>query len=249
MAYLTVPHQWLDRFGEQRFGEWSRRAPWLMGLADRQGVLDTPADWNDRVLAWSVGLVLAVGRRDRRRGMTSPRVESGDGRSTPVKPAVRVRPDDVALLVFNRDGRTWAYSHRAVWSAGQAVRAFGIGAIWDHDPGRTWWNGWPWQDHPMAWMACPSSIPGLVACQANGRIIYWQPTILGPVLLRESDGRLRWAPELEGTLDDRGRVALRGEAVPVGRWIGTEVVPVRGEGGWWRPWPEPAREVNFRDSG
>ncbi len=234
MTYPTVPHQWLGRFGDKDADDWNRRTRWLMGLADRQGVLETPADWKDRVLAWSAGLVLAVGRRGRLRRMTaSPPGAVGEARAASIKPVVQIRPDDLALLVFNHQGGVWAYSHRAVWSAGQAVRAFGIGAVWSLDPCLTWWNGWPWQDDPMAWIAGPSSIAGLVACQAKDRIVYWHPRILGPVLLRQADGRLCWAPELKGMLAETGVVSVRGEAVPIGRWTGSEVLAVRGEGGWW----------------
>jgi len=232
VAYPTVPHQWLQRFQDLPSGD---DQDWFGRLADRVGVVESPADWTDRVGAWSQGLILAVGRVSR----ASPPRPQGLSRTSSAKPqglAARISrlpaPDAPALVIVEGRHRVWAYSHRAVWSAGEAVASFGIGSTFGALAYVSWWNHWPWLENGHQFVPTACKIRGCVAFSDGLRTVYWHPRVLGPVLIEDENGK-RLAPDLAGSIDEVNGVWLRGETVPIGRWTGTEVVPVSYPGGWW----------------
>ena len=231
MAYPTVPHQWLEQFGAVPSGG---RALWFRNLADRAGVLDSPVGWDERVQAWSQGLVLAVGRSSRNAHAEPDDLKgSADGaRQLPPAGEHLLQPDALGLIMVGSDRVAWAYSHRAIWSAGLAVAAFGIRRIWGAPQTIAWWNDWPWSRAGVEFVPAPSAIAGCIAFSDGRRVVYWHPSILGPLILEE-EGNVSLAPELTGTVDRNGRLRVRGEAVPMGRWNESEVVPVSYPGGWW----------------
>lgn len=221
MSYKTVPHRWMETLSDDPV-----RVVRGCGLPnDGQTVLvASPTLWSQRISAWLEGMVLTVGE------------DAGNAYHLATKPPDRrlrlPLPDDLAVIVMSGQGEGYAYSHRAVFSAGQAMQAFGITRVVDAPAAISWWNGWPWTEgSDERWTPKPSSIAGCLAFGQGNCVVYWHPTILGPMMMQDGHGIRHWAPELAGSIE--GSLAIRGEAVPQGRWTGREVVPIAFPGGWW----------------
>ncbi len=228
MAYPTVPHQWFERY---KMLPATNRQGWFTHLADSRGILDSPRDWSDRVLAWSEGLILVVGRPSPTNPPTPPEWTMKTSRAVEVERLPS--PDRAALIVMTPGSGAWVYSHRAVWSAAQALQSFGVGHVFGAPDSIAWWNGLPFWDADREFVPAPSRFGQCVAFSDMARVMYWHPSLLGPVWIDEPNGNY-WAPDLEGAWGEGADLRVRGETVPMGRWTGMEIIPVSCPGGWWR---------------
>lgn len=221
MSYKTVPHRWMETLADDPV-----RVVGGCGLPNDgpKVLVDSPTPWSQRISAWLEGLVLTVGG------------DAGIAYNPATKPPASClrlpSPDDLAVIVMLRPQEGYAYSHRAVFSAGQAMQAFGITRVVDAPAAISWWNEWPWTEgSDERWTPKPSPIAGCLAFGQGDHLVYWHPSVLGPMMMEDGQGTRHWAPELTGSTE--GSFAVRGEAVPEGRWTGREVVPVTFPGGWW----------------
>ncbi len=137
-------------------------------------------------------------------------------------------PDDAALQIAFA-GWDWVFSHRALYQATVAAKAWQVGTIYGMPTWASWLNGFSGTKSGDSFYPCASPFSGLWAVANGVAVIGLHPLIVGPVI-RMYQGASEWAPGLVGDHDGR----FRGEQLPVGiRW-GSGVEPVVVEGGWFR---------------
>lgn len=196
-------------------------------VSDRSGlwpnavVLPCPYRWVDRYAIWRNGGSVRL----------MDRVPFDD--KCPPEPTRRSsdqmpNPDDPALQITFA-GWEWVFSHRALYQACVASKAWQVGTIYGVPIWADWLNGFPGTKALDSFYPCPSPFPGLWAVSNGEAVIGLHPLIAGPVI-RMYQGASEWAPGLVGKQDGR----FRGEQLPMGIRRGTGVEPVVAEGGWFR---------------
>lgn len=210
----TLCHEAID----EGYSEWETARDRL-GLWPKAVVLPCPYRWADRYAIWFHGGTIRL--------MDRVPWEDRGLRAAAYKRSGEVpHPDDPALQIAFA-GWEWVFSHRALYQAAVAAKAWHVGTIHGMPRWAEWLNGFPGTKELDAFYPCPSPFLGLWAV-SNGEVtIGLHPLIVGPVI-RIHQGTSEWAPGLIG--DSNGR--FRGEQLPMGIRRGSVVEPVMAEGGW-----------------
>lgn len=178
-----------------------------------------PAGWADRYVIWGhSGTIRLVGT-----------VPYDDGCPMGIREMTAVPlpdPGDPALDVAFA-GWDWVFSHRGVYQAALAWKAWNIRWVHGMPTWASWLNGLPGGEGSQVFYPCASPWAEVWAVTDGRATIGLHPLIVGPVV-RSLDERSEWAPGLIGERDGR----YRGEQVPIGIRRGSVVEPVVVDGGW-----------------
>lgn len=203
--------------GKDRIAYWE-------AMARVAAVWPWPRDWTDRAAGWLAGVIFRVDRP----GASVPWAADLLAQWPKGGPS----PDDLALLVPDRTGRLWAYSHRAVFMAARSWEYWQLGRVFDRRNRMRWLNGFPGTPGRLVAASVPSPVSGFDAVSAGGRVVLFHPRLLGPVAVFDPD-QTTLAPSPGVVLEFAGdHFRARGEIVPDGLWHNMRVEPIVALNGW-----------------
>lgn len=190
-------------------------------------VVDCPDNWEDRNALWWLQKVLWV-----KKGQgfhVTEGVESSPGNDGLQGPS----PETAALIIADRTGWPFVYSHRAVYQAAKNWHYWDVRFVWgDRADHMTWLNGVPGLTGHREFFPEASPTLHMDAVSDGEKILLFHPCLLGPMGIFDP-GTHGITPSPGIILRATGKnLWVRGEVVPDGKWQNNRIEPVSFEGGW-----------------